>query len=221
MKMIDRAAGALTDHRASRTDKRTYLTASISLAGLGTFVVGVLLLHLLKRDLDPAQHFISEYALGSFGWVQAIDFLAAGVGAIALALTLTRVVTDPGRIAPILIGSFGVCILVLEFIPADGPERITTVGKAHGLIALSGFALLISGMFVSARRFRSDTAWSALRRPTIAWAGTALATLLVMINLGTSLQGIGQRIFVVVIFSWMLAMAYHARNLARRLDLPL
>ena len=215
MKGTSHAARVLTDHRASRTDRRAYVAASVSLAGLGTFVVGVLLLHLLKRDLDPAQHFISEYALGSFGWVQMIDFLAAGVGAIALALTLTRVVNDPGRIAPILIGSFGGCILLIAFIPTDGPGLTTTLGQVHGLIAFSGFALLIAGMFVIARKFRSDTAWNALRRPTIAWAGTALATLLLMPNTGTSLQGLGQRIFVVVIFSWMLAMAYHARSLAR------
>jgi len=215
MKKVNGAAGILTDHRASRTDKRAYLTASISLAGLGTFVVGVLLLHLLKQDLNPAQHTISEYALGSYGWIQTIDFLAVGAGSIALALTLARVVNDPGRIAPILIGSWGVCAVLLAFIQSDGPQPHTTRGWAHGLIAMAGFALLIAGMFVIAKKFRRDAAWSALRTPTIAWAGTASATFFLMSILGTSGQGIGQRIFIAVLLSWMLAMAYHARNLAR------
>lgn len=211
MNRTSRALGALADHRASRTDRRAYLAATISLIGVGTFMVGVLLLHLLKRDLNPTQHFISEYALGSFGWIQTIDFLAVGVGTIALALTLRRVVKNPGRIAPILIGCFGVSAVLVAFVQIDGPQPITTEGQAHEMISAIGFVLLITGMFVIARKFRSDAAWSALRRPTIAWAGVATTTFVFMMVLG----GIGQRIFVLACFSWMLAMAYHARNLAR------
>ena len=216
MKKVNGAAGIRTGHLASRTDRRAYVTASISLVGVGTFVVGVLLLHLLQQDLNPARHTVSEYALGSFGWIQALDFLALGAGSLALALTLSRVVNDPGRIAPILIGSWGVCAALLAFIPTDvTPEPTTTVGWAHGLIAMAGFALLIAGMFVIAGKFRRDAAWSALRTPTIAWAVTASATFFLMPILGASGQGIGQRIFIAVLLSWMLAMAYHARNLAR------
>jgi hypothetical protein len=211
MKTIRRVVGGLTDHRASRTDRRTYLAATISLVGVGTFMVGVLLLHLLKRDLNPAQHLISEYALGSFGWIQTMDFLAVGIGTIALALALRRAVKNLGRIAPILIGLWGVAALLVAFVPTDGPGPITTRGQAHEAISVVGFVLLISGMFVSAKKFRSDAAWSALRRPTIAWALTASATFFLMMILG----GIGQRIFITVCFTWMLAMAYHARNLAR------
>ena len=107
-------------------------------------------------------------------------------------------------------------MLLLAFIPTDvTPEPTTTVGWAHGLIAMAGFALLIAGMFVIAGKFRRDAAWSALRTPTIAWAGTASATFFLMPILGPPGQGIGQRIFITVLFSWMLAMAYHASNLAR------
>ena len=211
MKMTSRAATALTGQRASRTDRRAYLAATIALIGVATFMVGVALLHLLKRDLNPTQHFISEYALGDFGWIQRVDFLAVGVGTIALALTLSRVVKDPGRIAPIFIGLFGVSAVAVAFVQIDGPQPITTEGQAHEMISAVGFVLLISGMFVMARKFRNDPAWSALRRPTIAWAVTASVFLVFMIILG----GIGQRIFIVACFSWMLAMAYHARSLAR------
>jgi hypothetical protein len=211
MEMISRALVTLAGQRASRTDRRTHLTATISLVGVGAFMAGVMVLHLLKRDLNPTQHFISEYALGDFGWIQRIDFLAVGVGTIALALTLGRVVKNPGRIAPIFIGLFGVSALLVAFVRIDGPQPITTEGQAHEMISAIGFVLLISGMFVIARKFRSDAAWSALRRPTIAWAATASATFIFMVVLG----GIGQRIFIAACFSWMLAMAYHARNLAR------
>ena len=216
MRTVSRAVGALTGQRASRPDRRTYLTASISLAGLATFVIGVLVLHLLKSDVNPARHTISEYVLGDFGWIQTIDFLAGGIGAFALALTLRRSVSDPGRIAPVLIGVWGVCAASLALFPTDvTPEPTTTTGWAHGIIALTGFALLIAGMFVIARRFGGDPAWSTLRRPTIVWAWTASATFFLIPILGPSGQGIGQRIFVTVLFSWMLAVAYRARDLAR------
>lgn len=216
MKTISRAVGALADHRASRTDRRTYLAATISLVGVGTFMVGVALLHLLKRDLSPTQHFVSEYALGDFGWIQRIDFLAVGVGAIALALALRRVVKNPGRIAPIFIGCFGVSAVLVAFVQIDGPQPITAEGQAHEMISAIGFVLLLTGMFVMAKKFRSDAAWSALRRPTIAWAVIACTTFVFMMVLG----GIGQRIFIAACFSWMLAMAYHARNLARPAKRP-
>ena len=211
MNRTSRAMGALAGHRASRADRRTYLAATISLLGVGTFMVGVALLHLLKRDLSPTQHFISEYALGDFGWVQRIDFLAVGLGTIALALTLSRVVKNPGRIAPIFIGCFGVSALLVAFVQIDGPQPITTEGQAHEMISAIGFVLLLTGMFVMAKKFRSDAAWSALRTPTIVWAVIASTTFVFMMVLG----GVGQRIFIASCFSWMLAIAYHARRLAR------
>lgn len=85
------------------------------------------------------------------------------------------------------------------------------MGQAHELISVIGFAFLIAGMFVIAKKFGRDPAWSALRRPTIAWAGTSTAAFFLMMILA----GLGQRIFITVLFSWLLAMAYHAKNLAR------
>ena len=60
----------------------------LSFAGLSVFVVAILALHGLQDNLDPAEHTISEYSLGSYGWLMRAGFLALGVGTLATAASL-------------------------------------------------------------------------------------------------------------------------------------
>ena len=56
------------------------------LAGLAAFVLLVIAQHLTRADdLPPADHLVSEYAVGAGGWVQVIAFLA---WAVSLAATV-------------------------------------------------------------------------------------------------------------------------------------
>ena len=60
----------------------------LSFAGLSVFVVAILALHGLQANLNPAEHTISEYSLGSHGWLMRAGFLALGVGTLATAASL-------------------------------------------------------------------------------------------------------------------------------------
>jgi hypothetical protein len=60
----------------------------VSFAGLSVFVLAILALHGLQANLDPAEHTISEYSLGSSGWLMRAAFLALGVGTLATAASL-------------------------------------------------------------------------------------------------------------------------------------
>ena len=48
-------------------------------AGLG-FALLLVLLHVLRPDLDPSWRFISEYAIGNFGYLMIIAFLSFSAG---------------------------------------------------------------------------------------------------------------------------------------------
>ena len=68
----------------------------VSFAGLSVFVLAILALHGLQANLDPAEHTISEYSLGSYGWLMRAAFLALGVGTLATAASL-RLGCEPSR----------------------------------------------------------------------------------------------------------------------------
>lgn len=55
-------------------NRRTRVIASLSMAGISVFIIGVLILHVVRSDLNPAKHMVSEYVLGNFGWIQTINF---------------------------------------------------------------------------------------------------------------------------------------------------
>lgn len=145
----------LTD-RVPSEDAQTRLVTVIAVGGTAWFLVGVAVLHIAERGLNPARHMVSEYALGAYGWIQTLDFLAAGIGAIALGKALARTSREPGRMGPLLIAGFGVSSLVVAFLQADGDGQVTTHGGIHTLVSILGFAALVAGMFTFARRFRRD-----------------------------------------------------------------
>jgi Protein of unknown function (DUF998) len=56
--------------------------------GMTAFVVVVMAFHGLRGDLDPAEHTVSEYSLGSYGWLMRAAFGSLGLGALATAVGL-------------------------------------------------------------------------------------------------------------------------------------
>ena len=185
-------------------DARTRLAAVIAVTVITWFLLGVAVLHVVERSLNPARHMVSEYALGTYGWIQTLNFLAAGIGAVALGFALSRTIREPGRLGPLLIAGFGASVLVVAFVKADGDGAVTTHGSVHTLVSILGFAALVAGMFTLTRRFGRDPAWLPMRTPTMVWAAASTGTFFLVPILGDSGQGIGQRIFIAVTFSWML-----------------
>jgi hypothetical protein len=64
--------------------------ADVALIGMATFLVIVVLMHVLRADLDPADRAISEYARGHLGWLMTVAWSANGVAVLALAAGLRR-----------------------------------------------------------------------------------------------------------------------------------
>ncbi|HJX20835.1 MAG TPA: DUF998 domain-containing protein, partial [Steroidobacteraceae bacterium] len=61
-------------------------------------------LRVLSPEFDPSYRLMSEYALGSHGWVLSLTFLAWGVSSCALALAVrSQVRTRGGRIGVVFL----------------------------------------------------------------------------------------------------------------------
>ena len=122
----------------------------VSFGGLAAFVVAVVALHGLRGSLNPIEHTISEYSLGSYGWLMRAAFVALGLGVLATAVSL-HVRFGPlswPRRGPLLL----VCTAIGLFLDAayntDHPRVPESAGGT-----VHGFGMLIISLTLPAATF--------------------------------------------------------------------
>src|SRR4029077_6687613 len=87
--------------------------ALVSSTGTGIFLVILVVLHVIRADLDPSWRFISEYELGPQGWLMHVAFisLAVSTGSVALAVaSQARGIAAYLAIALLLISATGMTL---------------------------------------------------------------------------------------------------------------
>ena len=138
--------------------------------------VGLLaLLHVVRADLDPSWHFISEYEIGRVGWLMQGAFLLLALANLALLAAvrpaLRGVVGTLGTVA-FLVGTLGTILGGLYVTDPVGtlPEAASPSGKIHALGGGLGLAGVLGTWLVSAALLR-DPAW----RPARATLSIAIA----------------------------------------------
>lgn len=147
--------------------------ARVSFASAAAFAVLLAALHLLKPDLDPSWHFISEYAIGRLGWMMVLAFLSLSVGYVGLFAALRpHLRTMVGRVGLALLSVSALGMAIAAAFTTDpvtvGPEVATVEGRLHDLGGTLGFAMPFAAALVGWKLIR-DPAWSSARRP-IVWA---------------------------------------------------
>jgi hypothetical protein len=128
----------------------TRTAAIVAIVAAGTAAAALLLLHLLRPDLDPTWRFVSEYALGPLGFVMTLAFLAIAAASAALVVVMwgqARTVT--GRIGAVLAAISGLGMLISAAFPTDPittpADEFTLSGTLHavgGQLNLTPFAIL-------------------------------------------------------------------------------
>jgi hypothetical protein len=176
------------------TVSRTW--ASLSFAGAATFVVLLAALHFIKPEIDPSWHFISEYAIGDYGWVMVIAFLAFALSYASLFFALrAEIRTLGGRIglALLLVSAAG---LILAAVFTTDPvntsqEAMTAEGRLHNLGGALGIAMPFAILLVSWSLSRNSS-WSPTRR-SLLWAAVfaLLGFVVSFVSLGVMLSQSG------------------------------
>jgi hypothetical protein len=193
--------------------------ANAAIVGQGVLLASALLLPFIS-EYRLVGDTISELVLGSFGWVQTVAFVVAGIGTLALAYAI-RQLTDGvwgSRVGSLLVGVYGVGALLVAIFPTDrvdGPEEISALsptGTIHVVISLVSFLAMIVAMFILTRTFRLDPRWRSLS-PWIVLGPAAALSLLVVQSEGPWV-GIMQRLLVGVIAAWIVVVALRVRALA-------
>src|SRR5690348_2026098 len=71
----------------------------LSIAAAAATLLLLASLHALSPEFDPSFRMVSEYALGHYGWVLSLMFLAWGISSWALAVALwSQVQTRAGKV---------------------------------------------------------------------------------------------------------------------------
>ena len=122
------------------------LATSAAPLAIGAATAELLLLaslHVLSPEFDPAWRVISEYALGQYGWVLSLMFLAGALNAWALAAAVWPHVTDTA-------GKMGVGLLIVAGV---GPAMASVFAIDHPLHDLAGMigvlGLPVAAMLIS------------------------------------------------------------------------
>lgn len=138
------------------------------------FLICVLVLHAIRRDLDPSSRMLSEYALGRGGWIMAVAFLSLSLTFATLLVTLRRHLAGPwGVLAMLALAAAAIGSAMGGIFPMDPPltppEQYSLSGKLHGVaFMLGGPGALLAALFVSLA-LRRQAAWQGARN-RLAWS---------------------------------------------------
>ncbi|QJD83008.1 DUF998 domain-containing protein [Cohnella herbarum] len=202
-------------------------------AALLSVVLGILFvlllgcLHLLEPEFDPMWRFISEYALGDFGWMMHLAF---GVLAMCLISTcvaiFSQIRTIVGFIGLVIlgisaVGMFFAAIFVTDPMTAS-PDEATFNGKMHVLGATLDYtpvaALLLSFALVR------NQAWRPIRKRLFITAGITLIAMAAFMfqiphdgQFGPDiLAGLFGRLLILSYFGWLFTVGIHALKLSKQ-----
>lgn len=164
--------------------------ATLAIAAVVAFLVLLAALHLLKRDIDPSWHFISEYEIGPHGWLMRLAFLVlAGANLAVMAAVRPAVGGVAGWIglAFFFTGTVGTVLAGLFVSDAitTTPELASPSGRMHNLGGSLGLAGIVGTWIVSAALLRAESWRPARVRVAIATAVVTLGFLVAFVSIAT------------------------------------
>jgi len=207
-----------------------WATPSIVLTLL--FLLLLTALHVVKSDLDPSWHFISEYEIGRFGWMMQAAFLAlagANLAIMAAVRPAVRGIVGWIGLALFLVGTLGTVLagLYVSDSITTAPEMASPSGRMHNLGGSLGLAGILGTWIVSATLLRAESWRPARRGVAVATAIVTLGFLVAFVSIATLAARCGgafgpdvpvgwpNRIGILSGCAWLLIVAGEARRLAR------
>ena len=181
--------------------------ARLSFASAATFVGLLTALHLIKPELDPSWHFISEYAIGDHGWMMVLAFLTLALSYVSLLVAIrSQLRTIAGRIglALLLVSALGLTIAAIFTTDpiTVSKEAVTTEGTIHNLGGTLGIAMPFAAALIG-WKLANNPAWSTAKRPLLWATGLALVAFVVsFVSLGVMLSQSGGKFGPDVLVGW-------------------
>ncbi len=219
------------------TDTTEPVTAISQVAGRISFAASVAALlflgalHILSPEFDPSWRMISEYALGNYGWVLSLMFLAWAISSWALAFAMRSQVKA-------IAGKIGLAFLVVAGVGEAMASVFDISHPLHNLASAIGIpSLPVAAMLISVS-LGCTQAWSAARKAllwtaNLTWISLVLMAVAFAVLIVTytqaggdmtgevvtvlppgviALVGWANRLLVVVYCVWVMIVSRHVAN---------
>lgn len=201
--------------------------ARLAIAAGMLFTLVLLSLHLLEPEFDPTWRFVSEYALGGFGWLMRLAFclLAASLLSTGVAIfTQVRTVAGYLGLAVLGLGAVGLVIAAVFITDpiATSQGAATFSGQMHVLGASLDYSP-VAFLLLSVALARTP-AWRPIRARLFLAAGVTLVIMAAFILLlprdgrfGPGVfAGLCGRVLLVSYVGWIAVAGRHTLALRRR-----
>jgi hypothetical protein len=177
----------------------------------------------LVSEYSLTADYISELAIGRYGYLQTAAFFAAGLGTLVLAVGVREATNGSwgSRLSSGLVGLYGVGVILAgifptdEIDPAGRVESPTSVGAVHIVASALAFVFSIACMFVLSRTFKRDARWQAVWPWSLVLAFAALVGFIMSVPSEGSWVGLIQRIFIGTIIVWQVLVAFWLRSITK------
>lgn len=208
--------------------------ARASFAAAGVFVALLAALHVLKPELDPSWRMVSEYEIGSYGWVMTLAFLALALSGATLFLAVrSQIQTTGGRVGLAFLLATAVGQAIAGIFTADpitaSPDALTTHGNLHALGAMIGIPGFPIAATLISRSLSRNEAWSPARRTllwmvSLNWISLLVFAICIAIMLPQSggklgpdvLIGWPNRFIVLANSAWLMSAAWYVARIGKQ-----
>jgi uncharacterized membrane protein len=189
--------------------KTTKTIAFISFCSLVLFLVIIVSLHVLRPDKNMLSCYLSEYAVGDYGWLMTTAFYALA-SAAAMLLRGLLLNTKSSKTSNITLSIFCVGILLAGIFPTDipGVPPPTLHGLIHALAALIALICLAISMISWSIAFKKNENWKSLAKPAMLFGVISLILFIIHLVSPIPLRGLTQRILLVWDISWLLLVSW-------------
>ncbi len=215
----------------SQLNVGSYKAARISFVAAIACLVLLAALHIIKPEFEPSWHFVSEYAIGKYGWVMKLSFFSWAISCITLFTAVrSQIRTTGGKIGLALLFIVGISMIIGGLFVMDpttaNKDELTIHGDLHALAGIIGIpGLPVAAMLTSVSLARNNTRafvkrsliWSA----HFTWISLVLMFAILFITLGKSqgkfgpdvLIGWPNRLLVFAYCMWLMTVARHIMRL--------
>lgn len=183
--------------------------------GLVWFVLAVVVSQIRRPDLDWIRVPLSFYLLGPGGIALRVAYVVMAVALVLLGVSGWLAATPSRRrIVPAGLFMFAaVALCVVAFAETNTREHPDTLhGLVHGVAAQATFLGVTVAMMLQAWWLRADPAWRGRMRGALPWAAVCFIALWVQALDRDLPRGLGQKVLVVMIVSWLLVFAWRLRR---------
>jgi hypothetical membrane protein len=164
------------------------------------FVIVLIVLHILEPEFDPRFRFMSEYALGDYGWLMTTTFFALGLAPLVAAIGLQNAYQS-SRSTRI---GLGLLIVAAIFIWLAGIFRDSIPHLLAGVVA---FPSMVMAVLLLSWTFRRAAGWQTIY-PVALFIGLAMLAMFFLMVADLGMPGLQQRVFIFLFLLW-LSMVVH------------